>query len=123
MDIKEGNILIAKFMGRIPKLIAPDTYAFEDAKKCGYFNTPEEALDFYAGYASYHDSWDWIIRVLEKIGQDTEYELVIRYGDAYWNRHGENPLPSNYKGYGFPMKEGIWKAVVDFIKWQYNKNN
>jgi len=68
----------------------------------------------------YHKDWLWIMPVILKIGEETGYELVMKFNESYWNKFGNDPLEDkNFGGYENPFE--IYKAVVAFLKW-YNKN-
>jgi len=95
---EEGNKLIAEFM------------EWPTKKTCAHCKA----------ISKYSTSWDWLMPVVEKIGELTEYELVFRYDESYWNRYGENPLNQFFGGYIDVLN--IWAAVVKFIEW-YNTQN
>ena len=101
-EIIEGNKLIAEFEGRINEL-------------CHHNNTSSPY--------DYDKSWDWLMPVLTKIGNDTGHELVIHAETSYWNQFGDNSLITDFLGYEYPLQDGIWRAVVEFIKWYNEKKN
>ena len=111
-SVLEGNKLIAEFMGEnyseSPKYDSL-TIIRDDG---GYQNLL---------LASYHDEWSWIMPVLREIGDRTGHELVMHSETSYWNQFGDNMLPTEFLGYGYPIQDGIWLAVVEFIKWYNNK--
>lgn len=86
VDIIEGNKLIAEFMGL--------THL--------HSQTRTETL-------KYHDSWDWLMQVVEKclIGEAEckEKELITNIYNGLTNINIFN----------------TWLAVIEFIKW-YNQN-
>jgi len=116
--IIEGNILIAEFMGFIP----------HKPLKKGIFGTREmvwyykeknfwSAL-FYVNSFKYHSSWDWLIPVIEKIGEQPSL------GDA---PHPTDFRVGIYSNIIRKLQElrgilPVHQAVVEFIKW-YNTQN
>lgn len=69
----------------------------------------------------YHNRWGALMPVVERIEQETEWELVMGSNDCFWNRFGDRPegLEGEFSGYRI---EAVYTAVVEFIKW-YNKQN
>lgn len=116
-EILEGNILIAKFMGNQFLL-----------DKLG----DGEAVDIRIGldwenYCKFHNSWDWLMPVVEKI--ESLFEGNVYVG-IQWNichidvttqytlAHDINFLGIEY--HKEPTKiEAVWLAVIEFVKW-YN---
>lgn len=110
-EVLKGNKLIADFMGYDSYVFRGHTmFVFEE-------NNHRTLMDLH-----YHESWDWLMPVLTKIGNETGHELVMHSETSYWNQFGDNALVAEFLGYGYPLQDGIWKAVVKFIKW-YNSNN
>jgi len=135
--MKTDNELIAEFMGFTTA--SPNTY-----------DVPEECRRFVFGgcYTTYkdvlrfHDSWDWLMPVVEKIEtivlpkgtfEDWPYpenvSISIRI-DSCWINVGDNMWSKQVKGREFldhhNHKKGTkiqstYAAVVEFIKW-YNQN-
>jgi len=120
-EILEGNKLIVAFMELKPTEWR-GMYSISHNHCTCRESTPEKALDGFASIAKYHESWDWLMPVLTKIGNDTGHELVIHAETSYWNQFGDNSLITDFLGYEYPLQDGIWRAVVEFIKW-YNENN
>jgi hypothetical protein len=71
----------------------------------------------YINYFSH--CWNELMSVIEKIGNDTGYELVMSWETSYWNQFGENPLNKEFGGY--EKQENIYQAVIEIIKW-HNEN-
>lgn len=63
----------------------------------------------------YHEKMDFLMEVLQKIGNKTGYELVIGSADSHWNNMGENPFEEDFGGYEDVLN--IYEAIVAFIKW------
>jgi len=94
--MKKGNKLISKFM---------------DTKNTGMsIYKPSEY--------KYHTSYGWLMPVILKIADKTGYELIMSYNHSYWNKFGDDPLGTEFDGYG--NIKGIYQAVISFIKW-YNQ--
>jgi len=119
-EISEGNKLIVEFMELKPTKWGGMYSVSQDHCTCRE-STPEKALNGFASIAKYHESWDWLTPVLAKIGYKTGHELVIHSETSYWNQFGDNTLTTEFLGYGYLLQDGIWKAIVQFIKW-YNEN-
>ena len=91
MNTMENNKLIAEFMG-YPK-IAND----------------EDKRDYLEDCVKYHESWDWLMPVAEKIKDGAYNGIILEKVDEIDFR-----LTCDLR------KENIYKAVVEFIN-QYNK--
>lgn len=110
-EIIEGNVLIARFEGR------------------KWLN--KYTIDFYGGDTGnqipemkYHKSWDWLMKVVEKISID--YDFTIRWFNrdctsTIYNTSIEGSEISDYGNYK-PAIKNVWLCVVKFIKW-YNLQN
>lgn len=115
--IVEGNRLIAEFMG-IPKC--------GRCKDCGgYQYSP--AIIYKPADMMYHDSWDWLMPVVEKIsrikiGDGIEY---VEY--AYVRTFGGIGPDSAFRFNGFAVHisdrliDSVFRGVVEFVKW-HNEN-
>jgi len=101
MNTIEGNKLIAEFMGG--KWNKTSGWEFS------MFNSP---LSHCGNKLRFDSSWDWLMRVVEKIyGLNIYYEYVYKTSGQFG---GGIELSTNINS--------VWEAVVDFIEW-YNKNN
>jgi hypothetical protein len=79
-------------------------------------------IDIGAGpILKYHSSYDWIVPVINRIGDVTGNELVINSETSYWNNFGDNALDKEFLGYAYPIEEGFYPAVSEIIEW-YNEN-
>jgi hypothetical protein len=135
-EIIENNKLIAEFMG----LIRSDepVGGLGHGKYWWFHKKPflwdesicsDEELN-------YHQSWDWVMPVVEKIEREASYHVNIQPESCTIQSYGGycNPLiVSNYsrgikgntkeqliEAYGKCSDskiEGVWTAVVEFIKW------
>ena len=123
-SVIEGNKIIALFHGwrHVPT---------SKGKGKGYWNFPEWGkASWDADSFLYHSSWDWLMPVVEKIGNTHNIRIQInvcsitrRFLDhrKYQKEHNigfdEVPPIAEHDGSGFI--ENVWHAVVKFIKW-YN---
>ena len=119
-ETQENNKIIAEFMGVKPRLISPDVYGYSDSP---FFNcihdTPEKVIESISKYVKYHSDWNWLMPVIQEIGNRTGYELCMHLEYSYWNNSGNDATGSEYGGY--ENIASIHYAVVSFIKW-YNEN-
>ena len=97
----ENNKIIAEFMG----------YAIIDKEG------NHKDIDY-----KYHSSWDWLMKVVEKIEQEGASVIIGRF---FCEIKYENPL-NQKQNYSLRLACGIkinavYEATLDFIKW-YNKN-
>lgn len=114
--MKTDNELIAEFMG------------LEKNHRAEYFiqDYPHIHASCFAElkYLRYHESWDWLMPVVEKISKN--YDVSICYFDAdcacYINKQSIEGFEICSYGNFEPSILNAYKAVVEFIKW-YNKNN
>lgn len=101
MEIKEGNKLIAEFLG----------------KKRKY----ESSEDVFNASLQYHKSWDWLMPVVEKIeivsGKNTEITfwqgkqrcIILDYDNV-----------NDLEKIGETKIEATYLAVIEFINWYNN---
>lgn len=118
-EILENNELIAKFMGA--EFIHDDPKDHPD----GYYMLEGEY--FMVEDFGFHESWDWLMPVVEKIENLTDEEnnylfsfdcgrdfCVVNFNDL---TRKSIVCKSVYKD----KMGSIWKAVVEFIKWYNNE--
>jgi hypothetical protein len=133
MNIQEGNKLIAEFMGCGEVKTSYATLYTEIPVNCiGETQKYQEALQW-------HESWDWLMPVVEKInsisiGEFEKFSFIIEpecchidVDFSYRGRHKEYLGPTATERYwlnvdGSNILESAYKAVVEFIKW-YNEDN
>ena len=101
--MEQNNKLIAEFMGMTYYIPNDDSLMVEKAP-IGVLVTPTKSLE-------YHKSWDWLMPVVQKIGD--EY-LNTPFDETY------SHLTEQYENIW--TLEDTYKAVVEFIK-EYNQNN
>jgi hypothetical protein len=116
MTHKEGNVLIAEFMGAkydkdtsFP--IHPDDLWLPFHGICNWTKKHSKTLQ-------YHLSWDWLMPVVEKIEKigetDTNYGTLC---DITTNHISIGDITLDHKNKDYDTKiEGTWKAVIIFIE-------
>jgi hypothetical protein len=126
MTTQESNKLIAEFMGgayeKNPATLKPyDDRIILDGSIVYVENTGT------GNYLKYHESWDWLMPVVEWIGV-LDTDRYIRIGTTFVDFQGEytgwimtrSSLGNEH--FNAPsLIEATYKAVVAYIEW-YNKN-
>ena len=113
-----NNKLIADFMDVQYK---SDEDYFKELKEMR-----EDGIFYEQGYMesqlNYHESWDWLMPVVEKIESDDRYDVdILQYGTRI--RDNQKEIISNVADISFENKiEHTYDAVVEFIK-QLNKES
>ena len=107
------------------KLIAEFEY---NSKDWNYLNAK---LCIFESHLKYHSSWDWLMKVVEKIAS-LEYEIVFEIKpnweestfSIYDCKHGNSlvdlDVDENYNPRS--LIEYVWIYIVDFIKWHSERN-
>ena len=146
--IKEGNKLIAEFMGaRIEeKDNYFDAYDWRDSSvlvysvPIDYLVTKEESknivecllLNLYTGdWGQFHSDWNWLVSVVEKIElieDDYDGRFIVYISSNNCTIQSTNfrldkinvESPHYFSSlYGNSKIEAVWTAIIEFIKW-YN---
>ena len=106
----ESNKLIAEFMG----LETPNGIYFEYLTKDG-----ERSKLTHFILLEYHLSWDWLMKVVDKI-ESLGYSYDRINADVFINnQNGENVIPNPMDENTMTMIEKTYYVVLEFIK-QYN---
>ena len=104
--MKENNYLIAEFMGM---------YLGQD----GWFDY-EGVLGDNKCYIDlkFHESWDWLMPVVEKIEEDEEIDVnILLNGTIIFKWRTDTDIVNNVAQISFDKKiEHVYDAVVNFIK-------
>jgi hypothetical protein len=120
----ENNKLIAEFMGC--KLIGTEKDNIyyipqHSERRLLYKGLVNESIDFKPSQMKYHESWEWLIPVVEKIEslnvvcfeknlqEEGDYQCLFTKGNDIFICH-----------YADTSKEATHRVVVEFIKW-YNE--
>ena len=106
-EIIEGSRLIAEFEGRL-------FYGVHPISAYGG-NTGNAFPDM-----RYHTSWDWLMPAVEKIENMGGFTVSIGFKDCLIQTGRRETI--TYTNNWETKIEGIFKAVVSFIKW-YNQNH
>ena len=107
-EIKEGNEIIARFMGGLYSKHA-EAWGFGDAiivseySSMGKLYKDVVKAQKFEKELKYHKSWNWLIPVISHM-----HTLAIEEYTAF------DEIDS---GLIYTNIEATWKAVVDFIKW------
>lgn len=129
-EILEGNKLIASFVG--------DCFGLKWSEINGFYLDENGSMAMPTNRCGFfHKSWDWLMPVVEKIGNlksletDGEwYDFAIQNGkvpkNSYYTYIGHVGEYSRNLGKLVSVKsesliESVWLAVIEFIKW-YNEN-
>ena len=107
--MEKNNKLIAEFMGMTYYIPNDDSLMVEKAP-IGVLVTPTKSL-------KYHESWDWLMPVVQKI-ESLGYVFIIQGGKA---EYGEM-ISENRCFIAEDKLSSTYKAVVEFIK-ENNQNN
>jgi hypothetical protein len=98
MEIVEGNKLIAEFMG----------------------DKGHDMLSY-----QYHSSWDWLMPVVERIGEMpsinfnlSSFDGAVFYDDDYKHTASGNRIAKKEN----TMIQSTWLAVVEFIRWHNHQS-
>ena len=100
-QILEGNKIIAEFMGiKISHLGVGDLY------RCPVTDLPTTVCEL-----EYHESWDWLMPVVENISRWADVNKD-KYNEYFW----KEPYHTDFLIFRMEINE-LWLAVVEFIKW------
>ena len=110
----ENNRLIAEFMGLEPNRGGEyEMYQvldfIEDKPRSKHFYFPSEMM--------FHESWDWLMLVIEEISKRFEVNNNFHLYNNYMTEDGTDR--EDFLIFRLPL-ETAFLAVVDFIKW-HNK--
>jgi hypothetical protein len=114
-EIIEANKLIAVFMGGKIKI--------HNISNLEYFANLSHGMSFIPPKLKYHESWDWLMPVIEKIcklkiGDGVEY-VEYAYPRTFGMINDEGEFMVHLNGfqlqYGETLIEATYKAVVDFL--------
>ena len=116
MNTTENNKIIAEFMGW--KMNSPSTFPIQ-------LHQEEETQGNWK--LLFHSDWNWLMEVILKINQfdNQRFSVLISSMDCKINDNLKNKIVSDSFGRFNPdeLKESIYKAVVEFIKWYNNQKN
>lgn len=123
IQIKSGNELIAVFMGGIFNSVPNNS----DKWKFGSQPTRYYREDAMHVNLKYHDDWNWMMPVIEKI-ESLGFDVTIQHtedlnscyvwdGTPTYKRSGNNIVA--HEDFGSSKLGTVWVAVLEFIK-KYN---
>jgi ribosomal protein S18 acetylase RimI-like enzyme len=118
--MKTDNELIAEFMGY--KLITPEMRRNPEGWSRGYWQKdyPEkqDVLCAEGHGMHYHDSWSWLMPVVEKIESLGFNFWIGKYASSVTKEGSGDP---SFTVKGNSKLKVVYDAVTEFIKW-YNEN-
>lgn len=103
-EITDGNRLISQFMGSTIKINQ------DDVKDIPLAFLKLEDMKF-------HLAWKWLMPVVIKIEDDLEHSITIKNKTCIVTVDEDTKFESEAQ----TKMEAVWKAVVQFLKW--NKEN
>lgn len=71
-------------------------------------------------FVQYHNNWDNLMRVVEKIEKDFEYSVTMAWQHCIIENAGENKQEIRIETDSSCKREATFMAIVEFIKW-YNE--
>jgi len=129
----ENNRLIAEFMGAESQadIIDSDVLEYDMFGCIGMANTFQDinAKHFYhPEEMRFHDSWDWLMPVVEKIESIEDENRCAKYNVNVFQCFVDIVYSNNNEGEeivvvdGQSRRDAIYKAVVKFIEWYNNQH-
>jgi len=132
VDIVEGNKLIAEFMGiRFNNGNAYDSNG-NTYMRFRSWNNDMARNEFFRLNKLYHNSWDWLMPVMDKIESLKFWTKIgghTSFGKHYKQCCIKKQVPNSDSGYIYEYEgewnlsklDAVYNAVVVFIQW-YNEN-
>lgn len=105
--INEGNKLIALFISEEPKVLE------NDLKRAGTV----ESLH-------YHDSFEWIMKAVQKITDMTGYRFLTTNVESYWFESYDTHYRVKPEGQmfgGYSDVKNLFEATVAFLNWYIDR--
>lgn len=121
MENKTDNELIAEFMGA--EIVEKTNGMFKRNERHFSFPISHKMNVVLPEELKYDTSWDWLMPVVEKIekyGCIVEIFMALTYGCRITTVHGPIMSFINDNNGGLPGITGVYKSVVEFIKWYNN---
>ena len=133
MKTLENNKLIAEFLGYIDNGCSEDVFLIH----------PITNYDVEISSLKYHEDWNWLMEVVEKIESlnlgnttiktvfseedlyiNSNVSFLIMYKECYVNFFGEMKVYENWISVTECNSkiEAVYTACVEFIKWYNNQN-
>jgi len=122
-ETTEGNKLIAIFMGLTP---SPESSWCGRYSICLNFctcneDTVEKTLDGFASIAKYQTDWDWLMPVVENIGNEFN-SIIIKISEGFASCEIKCYVDCILEETilieaGENLCDIVWQAVVEYIKW------
>lgn len=118
----QGNKLIAEFLG-----FKRDISCKDFAIPYWYKKTKDGKCFFgYDSQLKYHESWNWLMPVVEKINllaidNYGEMNVIIAANECVIGEDYSNPIIKVVRDFDNPLIDMVYKACIQFIQW-YNEN-
>ena len=121
VDIVEGNKLIAEFMGiRFNNGNAYDSNG-NTYMRFRSWNNDMARNEFFRLNKLYHNSWDWLMPVVETI-ESLGYEFIITESRSKIKHNTDHSIDIVCMRDAIESKQqSVYLTVVEFIQW-YNEN-
>lgn len=121
-EIIKGNILISEFMGPHYE----STFRGKGRMRLYVGKRPNERANHEAHELEFHESWDWLMPVVEKIESltshgDFKYIVSIQGGYCCVSEDGDGEM-IHTQDWESPKIQVVWETVVKFITW-HNSNS
>lgn len=124
--IEESNKLIAEFMGATWEFqeIIYQSYGWKFEKE-----RPTKHSSMWHGTEGllYHDSWDWLMPVVEKIEEETDYHFKIDNNEVELYSIAHDKIVTYKQVFTTKTEDhkiqSVWYAVVEFIQWYNTQTN
>lgn len=110
----QNNEIIARFMGLEPEATLKGVTAYARKEQNPNMLSDIKTEFYEPNELKYHQSYDWLIPVVERLENQTGNGLVIYSEFCYWNAFGENTLQKEFTGAN--RLEFIYEAVIELIK-------
>jgi len=123
METTQGNRMIAEFMGLKPRTMDGNSFYWSDSPFYHVaLDTEEQVMQAISEYAKYHESWDWLMPVVETIegilnSKLNPFEVSIHSKACQIYSIG---IIKTFGSDGSTKIEAVWLAVLKFIEW-YNE--
>lgn len=107
-NLRENNKLIAEFMGY--------NFITRNAFIARY---PKDFIDNSDCYKCFHNSWDWLMPVIEKV---ENLNFAVEISESYCEIKDGSSIVIELGGGDYTKISATYKTLVDFIKWHNQQN-
>lgn len=119
MTTQEKSLAIGTFMGIKPHKVSEALYSYSDFPWYSTNrDTPEKVMHDFAGYAKYHEKWDWIIPVVKKI---VDINILVNSPSFGYSEQDQVDSASLLLVINDALTDlsiqGLFDAVYEYIQW------